>query len=142
MKALVLFQLLLLSCVALGAANEEAGGKEAEKTSSTSGPSCDVSHSRLETIFREVISEELTLYVNCLSFGETGELRNGVLSGVNETGGAGERLFFRCVEGLIITTSSSHDPSAQNMTSQACSSCTDSNNSSAICYARKQKGQG
>lgn len=122
MRCLLTLLLLYSWCRHLYAAEAEV---ESSKTSS----GCAVSHQRLNVIYRELFSEELTVYVNCLSFDLTGALESGIVSGVNEANGANglgdSRLVLSCMEDVIIIKPSTETPLALNMTSTACLSCAD-----------------
>lgn len=114
--------LLLPSCwlVSIKAASESEAG-------TTSDP-CAISLESLNDVFRELISEGLDLYVNCLSFDEFGSLTSGIVSGVNRTdNGPGERFNVSCVRGVIVTRESIHNSTTslpENNT--ACLTCNDS----------------
>lgn len=137
MKSLLVLLLLSCWCARLRAA-EEAHGEE-EGASESGAPSltgCGVPHKQLYALFGALLGEELTLYVNCLSFDKSGALDTGVISGVNETDGV--RLNLGCVEGVITTSPSTEPPLSQNMTASSCTSCDDSAAGLSVCVEGKR----
>lgn len=134
MKVLTTLLFIVSCCSLCSQAAEEGGGSEG---SANSASGCLISRVKLDSIFRGLFSEELTVYANCLSFTKTGALEQGVLSGINETGGPGLRLVLGCVEGVITTKPSQLLPSALNMTSTACLECSDTAVDSDVCNGSK-----
>lgn len=130
MKILTGLLLLLYCSERLHAAGE---GGESSKAMSP----CAVSHTKLNSIIRELFSEDLTIYMNCLSFGKTSALEKGVVSGINETGGPGLRLVLNCVEDVIAAKPSPLLPVARIMNTTACLECTDTSVESEICSTCK-----
>lgn len=132
---------LLLCCLSSRLHAAEEGGEGGEEEGALAVPPCAISIERLKSIFSDLISEGLDLYVNCLSFGEIGQLEHGVLSGVNASGGpGGERLFLSCIDGVIAAKPSPQPPVGINST--ACLECTDSPVEEEICVSRKQTNAG
>ncbi len=138
MKLLLLSALLLLSNYPLHL--QGAGEESTESAAESSQSGCSAPHNTLyaiiyQDLFRE-FQENLTIYVNCLSFDEAGALRSGIISGVNETSDGGRRLNLRCAQGAIVATESEEMPIAMNMSSTACVSCTDQ--ATDVCNQRKE----
>ena len=132
------FVCVLLLCCSLSRLHAAEGGGEGEGGEGLTMPPCAISHERLYSIFPELLSEGLVLFVNCLSFGKLGELEHGVVSGVNVSGGVGgERLFLSCIDGVIAAKPSPLLPLNVTMASTACLECTDSPVEEEICESRK-----
>lgn len=141
MKAIVaVCWLLLFSAGVRGSEGGEGGSEKSEETATSEQipppPPCAVPHGELFSIIDRLIDDELTQYNNCLSFDIHGSLVSGVISGVNETGGMGQRLELSCVESVIIVKESLMAPVAENMGSTACVSCNVEQNAN-ICESRK-----
>ena len=120
-KMKVLAVLVVASCWLAAAAQEEVEGGE----TSIAIPPCAVSHNTLNTIFEDLLPG-LVVYVNCLSFDETGALSSGVVSGINETGTVGNtRFVLSCVEEVLTARPSSLNASTSEMAGTACVECDD-----------------
>ena len=114
--------LVVASCWLAAAAQEEVEGGE----TSIAIPPCAVSHNTLNTIF-EGLLPGLKVYVNCLSFDETGALSSGVVSGINTTGTAvgNTRFVLSCVEEVLTARPSSLNANDSVMVGTACVECDD-----------------
>ena len=137
-----LLSLLVCAVVFLGAndAAEEAGSDEGSKSE-------DVCYqpelSQYGDLFREAfavsLGEDVQVYINCMSFGENGELETAVVSGRNESGNETGVFTFKCGGSALIAFES--ERTFSKMETESCLECDTSSTTGDACVTRKLEPQ-
>ena len=115
--------LLFLSCVALSQAAKKASQTNSDSAGDTSycfRATLAEYNAGFEEAFQFKLGENVTIYTNCLSFGQNRELNTAVVSGRNESG-ATEVFEFVCRGNALLAFDSAR--SFSNRSSQACVDC-------------------
>lgn len=138
MKSLLsaLCTLLLLQAAAAAETHGDEGGAE-ETVTKTVSP-CGIPLEDLYSAIEGIFGQNYTVYINCLSFDETGSLERGVVSGTHPTE-ADQRFVLECQTGILVAICSTLPANEMDIRDNyaACSMCVDSLVSMEICVNRE-----
>ena len=139
----VLFALLSLLVVRTAHGQESHGGEGGSEGSTTF---CAGSVEALRTeIMRLLNSEEYTVYINCLAFGEERELETAIASRFprnNDQNKTATRFVFQCQNNGLLGLPSDQPAIRFNLTAQsyrACVHCEDAENMTDVCPENERK---
>ena len=134
---------LLLSLLALVAlVRGQEGGQPAGEGAALEAPVfCE---SSLEVLQTEIVAlwdpMDVSVYINCLSFGTERRLETGIVSAFPRAGGAGTRYVVSCQNNALVAIASAQPARPFNITRQpytACVECVDAAVMADICPERK-----